>query len=94
MVSLMNRFRANQGKFGQNKACFGHMKCGLANLQNRQSGHLEKQSFLGKRSGNPHSEAVFKRKRRTQRIRRDVAEWVGFEPTDGCPSTDFESVPL
>ena len=50
-------------------------------LQTRQAGHPEKQSFLGKRSGNPHSEAVFKRKRRTQRIRRDVAEWVGFEPT-------------
>ena len=25
---------------------------------------------------------------------RKMAEWVGFEPTDGCPSTDFESVPL
>ena len=23
-----------------------------------------------------------------------LAERVGFEPTDGCPSTDFESVPL
>ena len=25
---------------------------------------------------------------------RNMAEQVGFEPTDGCPSTDFESVPL
>ncbi len=24
----------------------------------------------------------------------ELAERVGFEPTDGCPSTDFESVPL
>lgn len=23
-----------------------------------------------------------------------MAEWVGFEPTDGCPSPDFESGPL
>ena len=49
--------------------------------QTRKSGYPEKRSFLGKRSGNPQSEAVFKRKRRTHRIRRDVADRVGFEPT-------------
>ena len=25
---------------------------------------------------------------------RKMAEWVGFEPTDGCPSTDFECFDL
>ena len=31
----MHKFRANQGRFGQNKSCFGQSKCGLANLQTR-----------------------------------------------------------
>ena len=35
MVKMMSRFRANQGRFGQNKSCFGQSKCGLANLQTR-----------------------------------------------------------
>ena len=31
---------------------------------------------------------------KTGRFPVRLAETVGFEPTDGCPSTDFESVPL
>ena len=29
-----------------------------------------------------------------QSLRLDVAEWVGFEPTDPCGSNDFESFSL
>ena len=35
MVRMMKQFRANQGRFGQNKAQFRKSKCGLANLQTR-----------------------------------------------------------
>ena len=31
----MYKFRANQGRFGQNKARLGQSKCGFANLQTR-----------------------------------------------------------
>jgi hypothetical protein len=31
----MHKFRANQGRFGQNKARLGQSKCGFANLQTR-----------------------------------------------------------
>jgi len=35
MVRTMKQFRANQGRFGQNKARLGQSKCGFANLQTR-----------------------------------------------------------
>ena len=35
MVRIMKQFRANQGRFGQNKARLGQSKCGFANLQTR-----------------------------------------------------------
>lgn len=35
MVKIMKQFRANQGRFGQNKARFRESKCGFANLQTR-----------------------------------------------------------
>ena len=35
MVKMMSSFRANQGRFGQNKVRLGQSKCGFANLQTR-----------------------------------------------------------
>ena len=35
MVRIMKQFRANQGRFGQNKVRLGQNKCGFANLQTR-----------------------------------------------------------
>ena len=37
MVRIMKQFRANQGRFGQNKARFRQSKCGLTNLQTRKN---------------------------------------------------------